>query len=72
MPFVDGSNAPSDLPEELRWLFNIIEDAKVNHAVSNLRGIVKRAADEAPPEDVIRMAEFVYRRGVEIHRSRIN
>lgn len=62
----------SDVPEELQHLRNIIDSAKNNYTVSLLRKIIKQAADDAPKEDVIRIAEFIYRRGVEMHQQETN
>ena len=58
------------LPNQLQHLQNIIAGAKRNDDVEILRGVIKSAADEAPAADVIRMAEFVLQRGIEIEKTK--
>ena len=58
------------LPDQLQHLQNIIDGAKRNDDVDILRIIIKSAADEAPAADVIRMAECVLQRGIEIETSK--
>lgn len=58
------------LPEQLQHLKNIISGAKRNDDVDLLRIVIKSAADEAPAADVIRMAELILQRGVEIETSK--
>jgi hypothetical protein len=60
------------IPNELEHLRNIIEGAKRNDDVELLRDVVKSAADEAPPKDIILMAEFILKRGIEIHEGQTN
>lgn len=62
-------NNPYDdmpLPTELQHLKNLIDDAEDNATVRVLRKLIKKAADEAPPEDVIRLAKSILQCGIDI------
>jgi len=59
-----------NIPSQLQHLQNIIAGAKRNDDVEMLRIVIKSAADEAPAADVIKMAEFVLQRGIEIEKSK--
>ena len=60
------------LPDSLEHLRNLIGGARnePNHCESLLRDVIKSAADEAPTADVIRIAEFILQRGIEIETAR--
>lgn len=62
----------SELPEELRHLRYLIDSAKKNYSVKFLRDKIKNFADEASEADIIRMAEFILKRGTEIHWNNRN
>lgn len=61
-----------DLPDGLQHLKNIIDGAKTNHCASLLRGIIKQAADSAPGNDIIRIAETILQCGIDIETQRRN
>lgn len=54
--------------EQLQHLQNIISSAKgePNHFVSILRDVIRLAADEMPEKDVIKCAEWMLQRGIEM------
>ena len=60
------------LPDELEHLRNLIGGARnePNHCEALLRDVIKSAADEAPAADIIRMAEFILQRGIEIESAK--
>lgn len=67
----------SDLPEELKLLRLVIDAAKDGRRIEIqgdstiewLKGVIRRTADEAPDRDIIRIAEFVLKRGIEMHQQ---
>jgi len=67
-----GAVPVQDLPDGLQHLKNIIDGAKTNHRMSLLRGIIKHAADSAPGNDIIRIAETILQCGIDIEIQRRN
>lgn len=58
------------LPTEIQHLHNMIEDAQSDVGIRVLRSIIRTAADKAPPEDVIRLAETILQCGIDIERRK--
>lgn len=57
---------------ELEYLRNLIQDAKSDTSITILRKVLKIAIEEAPPRDVIWLAELLLRFGVEMECSENN